>query len=244
MTGTSSFLGYIDESSSIINCRAEKTAKVYKNCSLINCSLEYGVSIGDYSRLEDSALSEKVNIQRYNMIMRSSIGRYSYTGTNTTIQNSIIGKFCSISWNANIGGASHDYRKLTNHAFLYDDSFGIKPPDEGYDPWERPCIIGNDVWIAANASINRGVRVGNGAVIGAGAVVTKDVEPYCIVGGVPARPLRLRFSSEIIDVLMQANWWDLPAKVITNNFQLFNSFPSEEVLYKIMSLCRKYRVCI
>ena len=77
-----------------------------------------------------------------------------------------------------------------------------------------PCHIGNDVWIGRNAVIKDGVTVGDGAIIGTSAVVTKDVPPYAIVVGVPARIIRYRFSPEIIEALLELRWWDLPLEKI------------------------------
>ena len=109
-----------------------------------------------------------------------------------------------------------------------------------YNRFEDDCIIGNDVWIGCNACICRGVRVGNGAVIGAGAVVTHDVEPYTIVAGVPAKVIKKRFSDDIIEILQKCNWWDLPAEVIKSNVQLFGAVPTVEIAEKIYSISKEY----
>jgi virginiamycin A acetyltransferase len=86
-----------------------------------------------------------------------------------------------------------------------------------------PVTIGNDVWIACRACILRGVTVGDGAVVGAGAVVTKDVPPYTIVGGVPAKPIRLRFPKEIVRQLLEIRWWDWPDDKIARNGRFFSA---------------------
>ena len=88
--------------------------------------------------------------------------------------------------------------------------------DESYFEEYRGTTIGNDVWIGANAIVIDGVRIGDGAVVAAGAVVTKDVPAYAIVGGVPARIIRYRFLQTDIDVLLKINWWLLPDKVLKN----------------------------
>lgn len=82
-------------------------------------------------------------------------------------------------------------------------------------------MIGNDVWIAAGAQVLRGVKVGDGAVLGGGTIVTKDVPPYEIWAGVPARKIGQRFPDEIIVELMEIKWWDFPIDVIKDNIDLF-----------------------
>ena len=151
-----------------------------------------------------------------------------------------MGKFCSVSWNVSIGGADHDHSRVTTHSFLYSDEFGLKPEDEpGYDRFAEPCVVGNDVWIAANVCICRGVRIGDGAVIGAGAVVTTDVEPYTIVAGVPARVVRRRFDDRTAAMLQKSRWWDFPDSVIRENFALFNAQADVTVAEKLLELRRK-----
>ena len=94
-------------------------------------------------------------------------------------------------------------------------------------------MIGNDVWIGAGASVLRGVSVGDGAVIAAGAVITKDVEPYSIVAGVPAKKIGQRCDDKLIESLLLIKWWDFPRTVIKNNINLFNCQLSEEVVKQL-----------
>lgn len=233
---------FVHESSICKDTVFGEKSSVYKNCYINKSILSAKATVGDFSRIEQSTIGENVCIQRNNMVYSTNIGRYTYTGKNTTIWNSDIGKFCSLSWNVNIGGANHDYNRITTHSFLYSNDFGLKPEDElGYDRFAREsCIIGNDVWIAAGANICRNVRIGTGAVIGAGAVVTKDVEPYSIVVGVPAKVIKKRFSDEIIESLLHANWWDLPSEVIRDNYAVFNDSPTKDNLFKLVEICKKY----
>ena len=224
------------------NVTGPATAAVYKATCVENTTLGEYVTIGDYSRVGDSVFGDHSFLQRNNMVYGAQIGRYTYTGKNTTIWHADIGAFCSISWNVSIGGANHDYTRLTTHTFLYYDGFGLMPEGaQGYDRFAEPCVIGHDVWIAANACICRGVTVGTGAVIAAGAVVTHDVEPYTIVAGVPAKPLKKRFSDEVIARLLATRWWELPAELIRENYDIFNTQPAEETLGRLESICRRFR---
>jgi len=230
------------ESAKIVNCKLGMNTSIWKEVYLNNVETKNNVSIGDGSRIENTILGDFVNIQRQNLIYNSKIERYTYTGKNFTCWNSKIGSFCSISWNVSIGGANHDYNKITTSAFLYSDIFDLKGNNTpAYNRFIDDCEIGNDVWIGCGATICRGIKIGNGAVIAANSVVTHDVNPYTIVAGVPARPLKKRFSQEIINLLLEMEWWNLPASVIKDHFSLFNTDPTLEDLQELKKLCLQYK---
>lgn len=133
----------------------------------------------------------------------------------------IIGRFVSIGRNVEIGLAKHPIDYLSSHPFCVANTLFER--SEGYDkiqrlPWSfhAPTIIGNDVWIGAKACVISGVTIGNGAIIAAGSVVTKNVPPYAIVGGVPSKIIRYRFSEQQITSLEQLKWWELPLEKIKN----------------------------
>lgn len=139
------------------------------------------------------------------------IGRYTYGAYR--IDGSIddgtrIGSFCSIAPNSRIGGAGHPLDRVSTHPFTYLSNRGFVPADDDalQASLTRPVVIDDDVWIGENAILLPGVRVARGAVIGAGAVVTKDVPPYAIVLGVPARIARHRFTPEQIERLLAIDW--------------------------------------
>ncbi len=119
-----------------------------------------------------------------------------------------IGAFCSIAPGARIGGAGHPLDRVSTHAFTYHrNRFIVERDDDALQAsLTRPVVIEDDVWIGENAIVLPGVRIGRGAVVGAGAVVTRDVEPYAIVHGVPARVARHRFSAEQIRRLLLVDW--------------------------------------
>lgn len=179
-------------------------------------------------RAKFSFTSYKENRRKYN------IGEYSYLSHRVTITNqkeTTIGKYCSIGRDVYIGTGMHPINRLSTHCFTYTEyapsQYGdlLTPIDKIVD-WSqggnKPVIIGNDVWIGARAIILDGITIGDGAIIGANAVVTKDVPPYAIVGGVPAKIIKYRFSDEIINELLQLKWWNYPTEFIINNLPFDN----------------------
>lgn len=138
----------------------------------------------------------------------------------------IIGKFCSIACGAKflMNSANHTLHSLSSYTFpLYDDEWeqGMKPKES----WDNKgnIVIGNDVWIGFEAVVLAGVTIGDGAIIGTRAVVTKDIPPYTIVGGIPAEPIRKRFSDDDIASLLALRWWDWPAEKISVSIKYIQS---------------------
>jgi len=128
----------------------------------------------------------------------------------------IIGKFCSIACSAKFvfTSANHTLKSLSTYPFpLFWEEYGLEQKDVT-QAWDNKgdIVIGNDVWIGYEAVVMSGVQIGNGAIIGTRAVVTKDVEPYTIVGGVPAKPIKKRFDDETIKKLQSLCWWDWDKK--------------------------------
>lgn len=204
----------------------------YGEVEIVESIIGKDVFIDKYTRVEHSTLEECVRLERNNQIVYSKIGRYSYTGTNTVIKNAVIGKFDSISWNVSIGGNTHDLNHITTHSFLVYPKWNMG----GNGNWKsasQPCELGNDVWVGSGATILRGVKVGNGAVIGAGSVVTHDVPPYAIVVGSPARVIRMRVDEKLIERLEKIQWWDFPSEIIRAHFDLFQADLSLEVIEKL-----------
>lgn len=130
----------------------------------------------------------------------SRIGANSYVGFNCFICKATIGRYASIANNVAIGLGEHDYHGVSTSSIF-----------TGHDYDEltaAPCVIGHDVWIGNGAVIRRGVTIGNGAVVGALAFVNKDVPPFAVVGGVPARVIKYRFDDETIARITASAWWE------------------------------------
>ena len=194
------------------------------------------VLIGDEAFITESTIGENTTIERRNMIFNSAIGAYCSVGVNDVIRYARIGKYCSIAWNCSIGGTEHYMKRLSTSFFPFDKSYGIVEETDLKEiegTYSKPVIIGNDVWIAAGAQVLRGVTIGDGAVLGGGGIFTKDVPPYEIWAGVPAKKIGQRFPDEIIAELMEIKWWNLPKEVIVNNIDLFRKDITQDMLNEI-----------
>lgn len=169
---------------------------------------------------------------------RYNIGEYTY-GSPTVLYGReegggdlVIGKFCSIAEDVVILlGGNHRIDWVTTYPFnkLMEEFSGIK----GHPTTKGDVIIGNDVWIGYKSLILSGVKIGDGAVIAACSVVTKDVEPYTIVAGNPAKPIRRRFSDEIINRLLAIQWWNKDINIIKKYIPLMLSQDIEKFLTAI-----------
>lgn len=161
------------------------------------------ISVGAYTMYNDF-VNDPVDFEKNNVLYHYPINR----------DRLVIGRFCSIACGARFvfTSANHTMTSLSTYPFpLFFEEWGT-PISEVAESWDNKgdIVIGNDVWIGYEAVIMSGVKIGDGAIIGTRAVVTKDVEPYTIVGGIPAKSIRKRYSQDIITQLEAVRWWDLP----------------------------------
>jgi len=160
----------------------------------------------------------------------TELGDYSYLGPGCMVADASIGKFCAIAAQVRIGAPNHPLDRPAQHRFTYCPEYysADAQRDHAFFRERRAdrVVIGNDAWIGHAVIVMPGVKVGDGAVLAAGAVVTRDVAPYTIVGGVPAKQIRERFNRAIAAQLSAIAWWDWPAETI---FQRLPEFQSGDV---------------
>lgn len=177
---------------------------------------DQNIIVGDYTMYNDF-VNDPRQFEKNNVL-------YHYPINHDRLK---IGKFCSIACGARFlfNSANHTMNSLSTYPFpIFFEEWGLDVKDIT-SAWDNKgdIVIGNDVWIGYEAVIMAGVTIGDGAIIGARAVVTKDVPPYTIVGGVPAKQIRKRFSDETISELLNLKWWDWPIEKISHNIELIKS---------------------
>ena len=198
------------------------TAKVYPRTGdtqtiyLKNVITNANIEVGDYTMYNDF-VKDPIKFEQNNVL-------YHYPVNHDRL---IIGTFCSIACGTKFlfNSANHALDSLSTYPFpLFSEEWGLKPKNVA-ESWDNKgdIIIGNDVWIGFEAVILAGVTIGDGAIVGARAVVTKDVAPYTIVGGVPAKPIRKRFDAQTIKALLEIRWWDWDEDKIAQNIEAIKS---------------------
>ncbi len=177
---------------------------------LKNVITDPSITVGDYTMYNDF-VNDPVGFERNNVLYHYPINR----------DRLIIGKFCSIACGAKFlfNSANHTLSSLSTYPFpLFFEEWGLEKRNVA-ESWDNKgdIVLGNDVWIGYEAVIMAGVTIGDGAIIGARAVVTKDVPPYTVAGGIPAKPIKKRYPEETIAALSELKWWDWPEERIAQN---------------------------
>ncbi len=179
------------------------------------------------------SLGKQVTLEYGSSILAQKIGDYTYINKYCLVDKNVssIGKFCSIAYNVRIGLGGHPTDWLSTHPFAYNKSYGFVDKDKVWTTGSEETVVGNDVWIGANSTVLAGVKIGDGAIIGAHSLVNKDVEPYSIVIGVPAKHLRYRHSDEVIQKLLKTEWWNMSKEELMKRMEHLND--AEEFLNSI-----------
>ena len=177
---------------------------------LKNVITDPAITVGDYTMYNDF-VNDPVGFEKNNVLYHYPINR----------DRLIIGKFCSIACGAKFlfNSANHTLSSLSTYPFpLFFEEWGLEKRNVA-ESWDNKgdIVLGNDVWIGYEAVIMAGVTIGDGAIIGARAVVTKDVPPYTVAGGIPAKPIKKRYPEETIAALSELKWWDWPENRVAQN---------------------------
>lgn len=192
---------------------------LHDGCDIENCSFGRYTEIGAGSR-----------------VAHSVIGDYSYCDRMADIANADVGKFANIASFVRIGATDHPLDRASLHHFMYRSAayWDDAEPDAEWFTRRRArrAVIGHDTWIGHNAQIKPEITIGHGAVVASGAIVTKDVPPYMIVGGLPASPIRPRLPAPVADRMMALAWWDWSHDAIRAALDDFRSLKAEAFLEK------------
>ena len=192
---------------------------IHPDCQITNTEFGAFVEIGQGSRVQNSRF-----------------GDYSYCDRYADIANAEIGKFANIAAFTRIGPTDHPMAQPSLHHFLYRsaDYWDDTTPDAAFFEKRaaRVAFIGHDTWLGHGAVVRPEVRIGHGAVVASMAVVTKDVAPYTVVAGIPAKPIKQRFTPDIAERLIALAWWDWPHSALRAALEDFRALPVDAFLEK------------
>ena len=197
----------------------------YSKSLIINSTLYNAITIYEKSSILDSEILGYNKIGKNTGVVNSKIGNYTYIGDNSSINNTIIGSYCSIAGLVKSGLGNHPVNFVSTSPLFYSQSKHLKITlaDKSFfnECKSEKSEIGCDVWIGENVIVMDGIKIGNGAIVAAGSVVTKDVPDYAIVGGVPAKIIKFRFTEDIIKYLQTLKWWEKDIEWLKRNIHNF-----------------------
>ena len=181
-------------------------------------------TLHDPVTITESELGEWTEVRQHARLTRSAIGDYTYLMERVQLDYATVGRFGNVAADVRLGPTNHPIDRPTAHHFTYRAAmYEMGEDDESIFDWraDQPVEVGHDVWLGHGAIVLPGVTIGNGAVVGAGAVVTDDVAPYTVVAGVPAKPIRRRFSAEVARRIEATEWWDWDHETLAERLPAF-----------------------
>ena len=181
--------------------------------------------------VRDSRLGAWTEVGARTTLAEVEMGDYSYVVHDAQIIYATIGKFCSIASHTRVNPGNHPLERVALNHFTYRASaYGLGPDEAGFFDWRRRhrVTLGHDVWLGHGVIVLPGVTIGTGAAIGAGAVVTKDVPPFAVAVGNPARVIRFRFADDVREALLAIAWWDWPRERLSAALEEIRTLSAEE----------------
>ena len=208
------FRSLVNPSYGLALLKKKRIEKKYKDINL---------TVGLHCSIKNTKLGKHVFIGKYVNVINSNIGDHSYLNSDSILRNVELGKFCSVASNVVFNLGIHPTNFISTHPAFYSNNKKFKTfADKVYIGDEYPSVkVENDVWVGERAIIVGGLNIGNGAIVAAGAVVTKDVPAYAIVGGVPAKVIRYRFDNDTINLIQNSEWWNNNEEWFENNYDIF-----------------------
>lgn len=206
--------------------RIDPAAVVSPRARITESSLHGPVRVDEYARIHQAELFGEVRVGRYSSLWGPGIyvlARKSHIE---------VGNFCSIARYVSLHGYGHDSRRISTH-YIGRNVLGLPIEDEVTS--KGPIVVGHDVWMGVGVHVMSGVTIGTGAIIGAGSVVTRDVPPYAVAVGAPAKVVRLRFDEVVIQRILASGWWEWSPEEIAGRAGLFTQPVTADLLDEYLS---------